>query len=122
MIVNVSVENQMSVLFSVIDRRNDQRSRVFIITIITRIKEWVEFLSEVAVSKGADQSCSINVIKGNQTLVIMHKHPHLHRLRLQRETDWRVRKSKVLISIQQTNLPGTILRFTLLVDRLSNHS
>ncbi len=90
----------MFVLLSVIDSRDDQRSRVFTIIIKTRTKDWVEFLSEGAVSKGADQSCSINVIKGDQTLVIIHKHPHLHRLRLQRETHWRVRKSIVLIFTQ----------------------
>ena len=60
---------------------------------------WVEFLSEAAASKGVDKSCSINVIKGDQTLLIIHKHPHLLRLRLQRDTDWRVSTSFVFIFI-----------------------
>ena len=85
--VSVSCENQMFVLLSVTDRRDDQRSRVFTTIITTWVEVWVEFLSEAAASKGVDKSCSINVIKGDQTLLIIHKHPHLLRLMLQRETD-----------------------------------
>ena len=77
----------MLVLLSGIDRRDDQRSRVFTTIISTWTEVWVEFLSEAAASKGVDKSCSINVIKGDQTLLIIHKHPHLLRLMLQRETD-----------------------------------
>ena len=121
-----SVENQMFVLLSVTDRRDDQRSRVFTTIIRTWTKEWVEFLSEAAASKGVDKSCSINVIKGDQTLLIIHKHPHLLRLMLQRETDCRASTSIVLIFIPQPYRPITILRrccdLSLPVDRLSGHS
>ena len=65
----------MFVLLSVIDRRDNQRSRVFTTIIKTWTEVWAEFVSEAAASKGADKSCSINIIKGDQTLLIIHKHP-----------------------------------------------
>lgn len=72
---------------SVIDRTDDQRGGVFTTIIKRGTEEWVEFLSEGAASKGVDKSCSIYVIKGDQTLLIIHKHPHLLKLTLQREID-----------------------------------
>ena len=78
---------QVITLLSLIDRTDDQRGGVFTTIIRTGTEEWVEFLSEGAASKGVDKSCSIYIIKGDPTLLIIHKHPHLLRLRLQRETD-----------------------------------
>ncbi|XP_034055470.1 mitochondrial import receptor subunit TOM20 homolog [Gymnodraco acuticeps] len=64
-------------------RQYDQRCRVFAVK-TTRTEVWVEVLSEGAASEGVDQSWSIYVIKRDQTLLIIHKHPHLLRLRQRR--------------------------------------
>lgn len=113
-------------LISLIDRTDDQRCRVFTSIISTGTEVWVEFVSEGAASKGVDQSCSTYIIKGDQTLLIIHKHPHLLRTRMKTEGDWRGSTSTVLISISQHYSPETILRsqcdFSLPVDRLCGHS
>lgn len=73
---------------SLIDRTDDQRCRVFTTIIQTGTEVWVEFVSEGAASKGVDQSCSTYIIKGDQTLLIIHKHPHLLRTRMKTEGEW----------------------------------
>ena len=76
---------EMISLISVIDRTDDQRGGVFTTIIVTGIEIWIEFLSEVTASKGVDESCSTDIIKRDQTLLIIHKHPHLLGVRLQSE-------------------------------------
>ncbi|GLD55607.1 mitochondrial import receptor subunit TOM20 homolog [Lates japonicus] len=81
--------------------RDPERGRVVTTIIETGTEEWVEFVSERAASEGVDHICSTNIIKGDNTLIIVHKHPHLLRLRFQREDDIRVGKSYILITIPQ---------------------
>ncbi len=50
----------MFVLLSVIDSRDDKRSRVFTIIIKFRTKEWVEFLSE------GMYGCYIEVVRSRE--------------------------------------------------------
>lgn len=67
-------------LLSVVDRGDDQRGGVFTALIKTGTEEWQEILIEGAAGIGVDKSCSIDIIKGDQTLIIIHKHPNLLRL------------------------------------------
>lgn len=110
------------VTLDITERTDDQRSGIFTTIIITGVEEWVEFLIEGTASKGVDKSSSIDIIEGDQTLPIIHKHTHFLRLWLQRERDTRFSKSFV----PQRYRPKTIMRvqcdLSLSVDWLSNHS
>ena len=66
-----------------------------------KAKVWVEFLSEGAASKRVDMRLSLHITKGDLTLLIVHKHPHLLGLFSQREEDIWGGQSLVLISIPQ---------------------
>ena len=67
-------------------------------------KEWQEPLSEAAASKGVEKFGSIHIIKQDQTLLIIHKHPHFISLFVSGYTDW------ASVFIAKTNSPVTILR------------
>lgn len=74
---------------------------VDVITIIgTGTEEQVELLSEGAVREGVDKSCSADVIKADQTLVVVDVHAHLHRLRPQGQVDCRLRGNYIPIRAQ----------------------
>ncbi|CAL8342325.1 unnamed protein product, partial [Boreogadus saida] len=53
-------------------------------------EEWIERLSEGAASSRVDKNPGIHIIEGDQTLIIINKHPHLLELSSPRETDRRV--------------------------------
>lgn len=71
---------------------------VDVITIIgTGTEEQVELLSEGAVREGVDKSCSADVIKADQTLVVVDE---AHRLRPQGQVDCRLRGNYIPIRAQ----------------------
>ncbi|TNN39496.1 hypothetical protein EYF80_050320 [Liparis tanakae] len=70
-----------------------------------------------ATSKGVDKRCSFYVIEGDQTLLIVHKHPHLLSLSLQREKNWRVIKSVILRHITMMDLFPVIRQLELRMSR-----
>ena len=63
--------------FSVIDRSDDQRGGVFTSIIRSGTEEWIEFLGEGAASERVDMRPGLHIIKGDHTLLIVHKYPHL---------------------------------------------
>ena len=99
---------------------------MFTVPITRDTEEWVESLSEAAASDGVEKSDIVNVKKGDPTLLIIHKHPHLLRLRPQRDTVSRASISFVFTGIFRPYRPETVERnrldFSLPVDRLSGHS
>ena len=108
------------------DRSDDQRGRVFTSIIQTGTEVWIEFLSEGAASERVDMRPGLHIIKGDQTLLIVHKHPHLLGLLSQGQGDRGASQSPELISIPQTYSPVSINRGQsddpLPVDGLSGHS
>lgn len=108
------------------DWTDDQRSGVFPPNIMTWTEVWQEFLSEGAAAEGEDEIWSIYVIKGDPTLFVLHKHPHLLRSTLQGQTDTRARASYVMLFISQNNGPVSVLwicfKLSVSFDRLFYHS
>lgn len=58
------------------DNRDPERGRVVTTIIKTGTEEWAEFVGEGAAGEGVDNICGIDVVKGDQTLQIIHKHSH----------------------------------------------
>ncbi|CAL8358192.1 unnamed protein product [Boreogadus saida] len=86
------------------------------------IEEWIERLSEGAASSRVDMNPGFHIIEGDQTLIIINKHPHLLELSSQREIDIRVIiKYQHIIVVEKS--PVTRLRgplcLTFSVDGLS---
>lgn len=75
-------------------------------------EEGVEFLSEGAASNVVDKSCSICIITGEQTFLTIHKHPHLLRLRLYRETNWGGQQGLCPVSILGPPQPQSVFSLT----------
>lgn len=94
----------------VIDRRDNQRSRVSNTVIHFVTEEWVEFLSEGAASKGFEISCNIDIIKGDLTNLIVHEHSNLLRSGFQGEKFKLDNIIIILIYFPQRYSPETILR------------
>lgn len=94
----------------VIDRRDNQRSRVSNTVIHFVTEEWVEFLSEGAASKGFEISCNIDIIKGDLTNLIVHEHSNLLRSGFQGEKFKLDNITIILIYFPQRYSPETILR------------
>ena len=53
----------------------------------TWTEEWIERLSEGAASSRVDMNPGFHIVEGDQTLIIINKHPHLLELSSQRDTD-----------------------------------
>ena len=108
------------------DRSDDQRSIVSTSIVQTGTEKWIEFLSEGAASERVDMRPGLHIIKGDQTLLIVHKHPHLLGLLSQGEEDRGVSQSLVLISIPQPYSPVSIVKtqwdVTLPVDEIGRAS
>ena len=72
-------------------------------------EEWIERLSEGAASSRVDMNPGFHIIEGDQTLIIINKHPHLLELSSQRETDIRD-TSKYQPILVEGNTPVASLR------------
>ncbi|CAL8255755.1 unnamed protein product [Boreogadus saida] len=64
--------------------------RVCNILMYTWTEEWIERLSEGAAGSRVDMNPGFHIIEGDQTLIVINKHPHLLELSSQREKDKRV--------------------------------
>ena len=88
-------------------------------------EEWIERLTEGAASSRVDMNPGLHIIEGDQTLIIINKHPHLLELSSQREMDNRVINEYQPILVVEKS-PGTFLRghydLYFSVDGLSGHS
>ena len=82
---------QSKVLVCLIDRWDDEGGRV-VTSIITGtwVEDWIERLTEGAASSRVEMNPGFHIIEGDQTLIIINKHPHLLELSSQWETDIRV--------------------------------
>ena len=93
-----------------INRRDDQGGRVFATIFKTGTEVGVEFFAKAAASKGVDQSCSVNIIEGDPTPLVVHPHPHPLRLGRQRQADDGAGASSVAVLLPQTDGPVAVLR------------
>lgn len=94
----------------VIDRRDNQRSRVSTTVIHFGTVERMEFLSEGAASKGFEMIWILYIIKGDLTNLIVHKHFNLLRSGFQGEKFKLDNVTIILIYFPQRYSPETILR------------
>ena len=53
-------------------------------------EDWIERLTKGAASSRVEMIPGFHIIEGDQTLIIINKHPHLLELSSQREMDRRV--------------------------------
>ena len=81
---------------------------IFTICIVTWTKEWIDLLSEVAASVRIEMNSVFHIIKGEQALLIIHKHSHFLELLFYREGDFRVSISQITISFPQLYGPVTV--------------
>ena len=92
---------------------------------VTWAEEWIERLTEGAASSRVEMNPGFHIIEGDQTLIIINKHPHLLEPSSQRETDSRVISKYQLILVVEKS-PVTVLRGplcpTFSFDGLSGHS
>ncbi|KAK0132960.1 hypothetical protein N1851_031668 [Merluccius polli] len=92
---------------------------------VTWTEDWIERLTKGAASSRVDMNPGFHIIEGDQTLIIINKHPHLLELSSQRETDSRVTLKYQLIIVEE-NSPVAFLwglyEDTIPVDGLSGHS
>ncbi len=112
--------------FIIIDRCDDQWTWVFTSIIRAWAKIWKEFFSERLSSERVDMRAGLHIIKGDQTLLIIHKHTDPLRLHSQRQRDRSIITGVIFISIPQNHSPvsitGTQCDHSLSVNGFSGHS
>ncbi|CAL8234669.1 unnamed protein product [Boreogadus saida] len=78
---------------------------------VTWVEDLIERLTEGAASSRVEMNPGFHIIEGDQTLIIINKHPHLLELSSQRETDLRViSKYQPILGVEKS--PVTRLRDT----------